>query len=90
MLTLNTHIMMVNKITEAVIYESPDGGETVYVREHGSAQRQLHSQSPRAIDIHAQLKEDQLWGQIRRAAKTNPALQDVLEQAKVIYQLGKS
>jgi len=89
-LTLNTHIMMVNKITEAVIYESPDGGETVYVREHGSAQRQLHSQSPRAIDIHAQLKEDQLWGQIRRAAKTNPALQDVLEQAKVIYQLGKS
>lgn len=89
-MTLNTHIMMVNKITEAVIYESPDGGETVYVREHGSAQRQLHSQSPRAIDIHAQLKEDQLWGQIRRAAKTNPALQDVLEQAKVIYQLGKS
>ena len=90
MLTLNTHNMMVNKITEAVIYESPDGGETVYVREHGSAQRQLHSQSPRAINIQEQLKEDQLWGQIRRAAKTNPTLQDVLEQAKVIYQLSKS
>lgn len=90
MLTLNTHIMMVNKITEAVIYESPDGGETVYVREHGSTQRQLHSQSPRAIDIQEQLKEDQLWGQIRRAAKTNLALQDALEQAKVIYQLSKS
>jgi len=89
-LTLNTHIMMVNKITEAVIYESPDGGETVYVREHGSTQRQLHSQSPRAIDIQEQLKEDQLWGQIRRAAKTNLALQDALEQAKVIYQLSKS
>lgn len=89
-MTLNTHIMMVNKITEAVIYESPDGGETVYVREHGSTQRQLHSQSPRAIDIQEQLKEDQLWGQIRRAAKTNLALQDALEQAKVIYQLSKS
>jgi hypothetical protein len=82
--------MMVNKITEAVIYESPDGGETIYVRESGSAQQQLHSQSAKAIDIRAQLKEDQLWGQIRRAAKTNPALQDALERVKVIYQLSKS
>ena len=90
MLALNTHIMMVNKITEAVIYESPDGGETVYVREHGSTQRKLHSESARAIDIKDQLREDQLWGQIRRAAKTNPALQHALEQAQVIYQLSKS
>ena len=90
MLALNTHIMMVNKITEAVIYESPDGGETVYVREHGSTQRQLHSESPRAQDLHEQIKEDQLWGQIRRAAKTNPAIQDALERVRVIYQLSKS
>ena len=90
MLALNTHNMMVNKITEAVIYESPDGGETIYVRESGSTQRQLHSQSPKAQDLHAQLQEDQLWGQIRRAAKTNAALQDALERVKVIYQLSKS
>lgn len=90
MLALNTYNMMVNKITEAVIYESPDGGETIYVRESGSPQRQLHSQSPRAMDLHEQLKEDQLWGQIRQAAKTNAALQDALERAKVIYQLSKS
>ena len=89
-MALNTHIMMVNKITEAVIYESPDGGETVYVREHGSTQRQLHSESPRAQDLHEQIKEDQLWGQIRRAAKTNPAIQDALERVRVIYQLSKS
>ena len=90
MLALNTHIMMVNKITEAVIYESPDGGETIYVREPGSTQRQLHRESPRARDLHETLKEDQLWGQIRRAAKTNPAIQDALEQVKVIYYLSKS
>ena len=90
MLALNTHIMMVNKITEAVIYESPDGGETVYVREHGSTQRQLHSESARAIDIREQVQEDQLWGQIRRAAKTNPALQNAIEQVKLIYHLSKS
>jgi hypothetical protein len=82
--------MMVNKITEAVIYESPDGGETVYVREHGSTQRQLHSESARAIDIKDQLREDQLWAQIRQAAKTNPAIQDALERVRVIYQLSKN
>ena len=89
-MALNTHIMMVNKITEAIIYESPDGGETVYVREHGSTQRQLHSESARAIDIKDQLREDQLWAQIRQAAKTNPAIQDALERVRVIYQLSKS
>ena len=90
MLALNTHIMIVNKITEAVIYESPDGGETVYVREHGSTQRQLYSESARAIDIREQVREDQLWGQIRLAAKTNPALQNAIEQVKLIYHLSKS
>jgi hypothetical protein len=90
LLALNTHIMIVNKITEAVIYESPDGGETVYVREHGSTQRQLHSQSPRARDLVVQLEEDKLWGSIRKAAETNPAIQAALEQVKVIYHLSKS
>jgi hypothetical protein len=80
---------IISKITEAVIYESPDGGETIYVRESGSAQRQLHSQSPRALDLHAQLKEDQLWGQIRRSAKTNPTLQRALDEAVLIYNLSK-
>jgi hypothetical protein len=82
--------MIVNKITEAVIYESPDGGETVYLRESGSPHRELHSESPKAISVREQLKEDQLWGQIRRAAKTNIALYDILEQAKLVYQLSKS
>jgi hypothetical protein len=82
--------MMVNKITEAVIYESPDGGETIYVREPGSTQRQLHRKSLQAHALHEQLMEQKLWGQIHRAAKTNPAIQDALEQVKVIYYLSKS
>ena len=81
--------MIVNKITEAVIYESPDGGETVYVREFGGEQRQLHVQSPRAISIIDQLAEDKLWGEIRRAAKTNPALKHALDEAVLIYTLSK-
>lgn len=81
--------MIVNKITEAVIYESPDGGETVYVREFGSETKKLHSESPRAIDLHEQIKEDKLWGDIRRAAKTNPALKQALDEAILIYTLSK-
>ena len=69
------------------IFESPDGGETVYVREPGSNQRQLHSQSPRAYDLHERMMENKLWGDIRRAAATNVGLQDLLEQAKVLYRL---
>jgi hypothetical protein len=81
--------MIVNKITEAVIYESPDGGETVYVREFGGEQRQLHVQSPRAVSIIDQLAEDKLWGDIRRTAKTNPALKHALDEAVLIYTLSK-
>lgn len=81
--------MIASKITEAVIYESPDGGETVYVREFGGTQRQLHSESPRAIDIRTQLEEDKLWGNIRRAAKTNPTLKQALDEAILIYTLSK-
>ena len=69
------------------IFESPDGGETVYVREFSGEQRQLHVESPRAVSIRTQLMEDKLWGNIRRAAKTNPGLNDLLEQAKVLYHL---
>ena len=81
--------MIASKITEAVIYESPDGSETVYVREFGGEQKQIPSQSPRAFDLHEQIKEDQLWGNIRRAAKTNPTLKHALDEAILIYTLSK-
>jgi hypothetical protein len=35
--------------------------------------------------LREHMLEDQLWGQIRRAAKTNPTLQDALERAIIIY-----
>jgi hypothetical protein len=82
--------MITNKITEAIIYESPDGGETIYVRESGSAMRQLYSESDKVKSIQDQLQEDKMWGEIRREAKTNPALHSILEQAKIIYHLSKN
>jgi hypothetical protein len=82
--------MMPDKITEAVIYESPDGGETVYVRESGSVFRQLLRESPKIKKINEQIDEDNLWNDIRLAAKTDAALHSILEQAKIIYYLSKN
>jgi hypothetical protein len=71
------------------IFESPDKGETVYKREMGSLDRELVSVSEKKKSLHEQLKEDQLWGQIRRKAKTNAALRDILNQAIMVYNLIK-
>ena len=76
------------------IFESPDGGNTVYSREPGSAKRELiKTYDLRTRDgrpLHEHLLEDKLWGNIRRAAETNPALQDALERAIMIYHLTKT
>ena len=74
-----------------MIYESPDGGKTVYVREPGSAvqSRKLHWESDDVKDLRETMMEDKLWGEIHRAAKTNVALADILEQAKIVYALIK-
>lgn len=71
------------------IFESPDQGETVYKREIGSLNRELVSISEKKKSMYEQLKEDQLWGEIRRKAKTNVALNDILNQAIMVYNLIK-
>jgi hypothetical protein len=40
--------------------------------------------------IREHMLEDKMWGEIRRAARTNPTLQDALERAIVIYKLSKT
>ena len=37
--------------------------------------------------LHEEIKESQLWGNIHRASKTNPALQEALDRVKVTYYL---
>ena len=66
------------------IFESPDGGRTIYSREFGGYTREVESGS--LID---DLRDQKLWGDIRRAAKTNPLLQEALDRVKVIYELSR-
>ena len=40
--------------------------------------------------LHVHIQENKMWDEIRRAAKTNPTLQDALERAIVIYKLSKT
>ena len=68
------------------VYESPDGGQTIYERDVGSSERTLIKENTSLI---SQIREDQLWGNIRREAKTNTTLADILEQAKMVYALIK-
>jgi hypothetical protein len=40
--------------------------------------------------LHDHMLENKMWGEIRRAAPTNPTLQDALERAIMIYKLTKT
>ena len=73
-----------------LIYESPDGGKTVYAREMGSPDRWLlhmDGETQRMLDLR---DEERMWEKIRDAARTNMALADLLEQVKMTYQLTKN
>ena len=71
------------------IYETPDGGETVYAREMGTTEKILVGQSYKASSLTEQIAQDKLWGEIRRMAKTNPALQTELDRVIMLYYLIK-
>ena len=79
-------------------------GNEVYAREFGSDTRQLMGYSYDPVTGHHvdydrrtsdgrplfdHMQEDKMWGDIRRLAKTNPALQDAMERAIVVYKLIK-
>jgi hypothetical protein len=72
-----------------MIYESPDGGKTVYGRLPGDSQRTLIRQDPELVSTLDSIREDKLWGEIRRKAKNNVELQRMLEAVKVYYNLIK-
>lgn len=79
------------------IYER--NGEEIYAREPGMTERKIigyqyeNKVDPRTNDgrpLYEHIKEDKLWGEIRRAAKSNPALQKALDRAILIYQTIKN
>lgn len=81
--------MTVSKITEVTIFESPDGGRTVYARRPGSTVRQLHYQDPNLIKELAELEQQKRWQEIFSARDTNTELDHLCEQVEILYELSK-
>jgi hypothetical protein len=76
------------------VYERVDG--TVYQREVGADPLSREAigweYDPRTGDgrpVIDHLRESKLWGEIHRAAKTNPLLQEALDRVKIMYELSK-
>jgi hypothetical protein len=78
--------MMVSKITELTIFESPDGGRTVYARKSGDNIRHLHYKDDFSEKETAQYER---WMNIFNARRNNAVLNNVCTQAEVLYELSK-
>jgi hypothetical protein len=78
--------MTVSKITEITIFESPDGGRTVYVRKPSDTHRHLHSKDEVREKESAEYER---WMKIFNARRDNPSLNDICTQAEMLYELSK-
>lgn len=76
--------MIIKSIEEITIFESPDGGKTVYARKGG--ERTLSQEDPDKPERDRWLE----WRDILKASKDNPALADLIDKAEVIWKLTKT
>ena len=77
------------KPNASYIYENQNG--IIYAREFGAdpATRFEIGRTLEKQTLDDSLRETELWHNIRRTAKSNPALQDALDRVKIIYELSK-
>jgi hypothetical protein len=77
---------IIKSIEEITIFESPDGGKTVYARKSGETERKLIIEDPEKKYRDRWLE----WRDILEASKDNPALADQIEKAELIWRLTKN
>ena len=81
--------MMVSKITELTVFESPDGGRTVYARRPGDTKREMHWQDPKLQQEIKDLEKSKRWVEIFQARRDDPELDHLCEQVEILYELSK-
>ena len=81
--------MIIKNIEEITIFESPDGGKTVYSRKSGETDRKLVWEDPEAKKEKLFQQRWLEWRDILEASKTNPGLADLIDKAEVFYRLQK-
>lgn len=74
----------------ATIYESPDGGRTIYAREHGSSNRVLVRTDPVIEEMEQAKKLREKLLDIAMLSKTVPALKEQLDKLVMLYTLVKN
>jgi hypothetical protein len=81
--------MTIKRIDEIIIYESNDGGKTVYSRKSGETDRTLYHQDP----MHKKEAElTERWFKLKEIvfhADNDPTLNDALEKLEILYALKK-
>ena len=77
--------MMISQIEEYVVYESPDGGKTIYSRKSGSSDRTLIQEDPE----NKITKQWLTWKEILKLSETEPSLRDLVEKAETVYAILK-
>lgn len=75
--------------SDKLVYESPDGGKTVYARKHGSSERQLHWVDP----VWKQEQEiTERWMKLKAVvfmADSDPTINDAISKVEMLYALKK-
>jgi hypothetical protein len=78
--------LMNSDIIKTYIYESPDGGDTVYRRMVGSLDREMIREGP----SRKKMLRNQLWRDIFESAESDPILQDMLDRVEIYHRLKDS
>lgn len=71
------------------VYEHADG--ITYAREFGAPHNERFEigRTAEKQSLIEELRQQKLWGNIHRAAKTNPLLQEALDRVIMIYHLSE-
>jgi hypothetical protein len=81
--------MIIKSVEELTIYESPDGGKTVYSRKSGETTRTLVHEDP-VYKKEAEITRR--WANLKEAvfmADSDPTINDALEKVEILYALKK-
>jgi hypothetical protein len=76
---------MIKSSEEIIIYESPDGGKTVYSRKSGSSDRTLIKEDTSQNYITKWYE----WKEILKLAETEPSLANAISKAEMLYVILK-
>ena len=76
---------MIKSSEEIIIYESPDGGKTVYSRKSGSSARTMIVEDTTQNYITKWYQ----WKEILKLAETEPSLANAINKAEMLYVLLK-